>query len=192
MPFLPLQTLYVNFTVQVFLAIGLGYGKPRPDLMQDAPRSPDVPILSRRLLVWLVVAGLVDGRGDARDHRVGDAALRRGRRPDHGPRRVLADATSGSRSRPSDEDKSIFSSETLENPTLLKAAGVAFLATVLATELGITQHDPRHRQPDGRPVADGFVVSLAIVVIAEVKKLLKIRTTTVPALATTEPASAAA
>jgi len=38
-----------------------------------------------------------------------------------------------------------------------------------------------------------FVVSLAVIVIAEVKKLLKIRTTTLPALATTEsPASAAA
>jgi len=37
-----------------------------------------------------------------------------------------------------------------------------------------------------------IVRALAIIVIAEVKKLLKIRTTTVPALATTEAASAAA
>ena len=36
-PFLPLQTLYVNFTVQVFLAVGLGYGKPREGLMGDKP-----------------------------------------------------------------------------------------------------------------------------------------------------------
>ena len=27
-PFLPLQTLFVNFTIQVFQAVGLGYGKP--------------------------------------------------------------------------------------------------------------------------------------------------------------------
>jgi Ca2+-transporting ATPase len=27
-PFLPLQTLWVNFTTQVFQAIGLGYGEP--------------------------------------------------------------------------------------------------------------------------------------------------------------------
>src|SRR6187200_84517 len=59
LPFLPLQTLFINFTVQVALAVGLGYGKPRPDLMHDAPRSPDIPILPRRLLIWLVVAGLV-------------------------------------------------------------------------------------------------------------------------------------
>ena len=47
---------------------------------------------------------------------------------------------------------------------------------------------------DASPVQrmTAFVVSLAVLVIAEVKKLLKIRTTTVPALAATEPASAAA
>ena len=28
-PFLPLQTLWINFTTQLFQAIGLGYGKPR-------------------------------------------------------------------------------------------------------------------------------------------------------------------
>ena len=39
-PFLPLQTLWVNFTVTVFLAVGLGYGKARDDLMLDAPRPP--------------------------------------------------------------------------------------------------------------------------------------------------------
>ena len=48
MPFLPLQTLWVNFTVQVFLAIGLGYGKPREGLMEDAPRSPRAADPARR------------------------------------------------------------------------------------------------------------------------------------------------
>ena len=42
-PFLPLQTLYVNFTVQVFLAVGLGYGKAREGLMGDKPRDPRLP-----------------------------------------------------------------------------------------------------------------------------------------------------
>ena len=39
-PFLPLQTLWVNFTTQVFQAIGLGYGKPAPDIMERKPRRP--------------------------------------------------------------------------------------------------------------------------------------------------------
>ena len=43
MPFLPLQTLWMNFTVQVFLAIGLGYGKAREGLMEDAPATAEPP-----------------------------------------------------------------------------------------------------------------------------------------------------
>ncbi len=192
LPFLPLQTLYINFTVQVALAIGLGYGKPRPDLMHDAPRSPDVPILSRRLLVWLVVAGLVDGRGDARDHQ-------RGRRRSYGEdvaRTMGVVAFSLTNIwfalETADEEKSVFSSETLQNPTLLKAAGIAFLFTILATELRITNTILDTVNLTVEQWMTAFVVSLGGLVIAEVKKLLKIRTTTVPALATTEPASAAA
>ena len=50
-PFLPLQTLWVNFTTQVFQAIGLGYGQPSEGLMQRRPRKPDEPILTRRTTV---------------------------------------------------------------------------------------------------------------------------------------------
>ena len=38
-PFLPLQTLWVNFTTQVFQAIGLGYGGPADGLMERKPRA---------------------------------------------------------------------------------------------------------------------------------------------------------
>src|SRR6185437_5079940 len=33
-PFLPLQTLWVNFTTQVFQSVGLGYGKAEEDIMR--------------------------------------------------------------------------------------------------------------------------------------------------------------
>ena len=191
LPFLPLQTLYINFTVQVALAIGLGYGKPRPDLMHDAPRSPDVPILSRRLIVWLVVAGLtmavvtlgiitwatpLYGEDVARTMGVVAFSL---------TNIWFALETA-------DEEKSVFSAETLQNPTLLKAAGIAFLFTILATELRITNAILDTVNLSVEQWMTAFVVSLAVLVIAEVKKLLKIRTTTLPALATSEPASAAA
>src|SRR6185436_4114714 len=58
-PFLPLQTLWVNFTVDVFQEIGLGWGKAREGLMEMAPRPKDQVILNRRLLAWLVFSGLV-------------------------------------------------------------------------------------------------------------------------------------
>jgi P-type Ca2+ transporter type 2C len=56
-----MQTLWVNFTTQVFMAIGLGYGEPAPDLMERKPRPIDEPILPRPLLLWLVFAGVVLG-----------------------------------------------------------------------------------------------------------------------------------
>ena len=90
-PFLPLQTLWINFTVQVFLAIGLGYGKARDGLMSDAPRPPVQPILLAPADRLAGHRGPRDGRRDAGRHLVGDRAVRRGRRPDDGPRRLLAD-----------------------------------------------------------------------------------------------------
>jgi Ca2+-transporting ATPase len=60
-PFLPLQTLWVNFTTQVFQSIGLGYGAPSEGLMQRTPRKPDRPILDQRSTHWFIIAGLVMG-----------------------------------------------------------------------------------------------------------------------------------
>ena len=60
-PFVPLQTLYVNFTTQVLQAIGLGYGRPAEGLMKRKPRPSDEQILPRPLLIWVAIAGLVMG-----------------------------------------------------------------------------------------------------------------------------------
>jgi Ca2+-transporting ATPase len=60
-PFVPLQTLFMNFTVQVFQAVGLGYGQPAAGLMDRRPRASDEALLSRTLLAWLSVAGIVMG-----------------------------------------------------------------------------------------------------------------------------------
>src|SRR5690349_19923451 len=58
-PFLPLQTLWVNFTTQVFQSVGLGYGEPSGGVMERRPRKPERPILSGADTRWFVVAGLV-------------------------------------------------------------------------------------------------------------------------------------
>ncbi len=57
-PFLPLQTLWVNFTTQVFQAVGLGYGEAGEGLMKRRPRKPGQPILNRGDTRWFIVAGL--------------------------------------------------------------------------------------------------------------------------------------
>jgi hypothetical protein len=59
--FVPLQTLWINFTTQVFQAIGLGYGQPAEGLMKRKPRDPEQAILPTGLMIWLGFIGLVMG-----------------------------------------------------------------------------------------------------------------------------------
>ena len=189
LPFLPLQTLFINFTVQVALAIGLGYGKPRPDLMHDAPRAPDVPILSRRLIIWLIAAGLVMavvtlgiiswatplyGEETARtmglvafavQHLVRARDLRRGS-PCFSPETPWRNSDIAWRRR-----------RPVHHP---------------CDRARDHQHDPRHGQSDGGPVAHRLRRIARDHRHRRGQELLKIRTTTVPGLALTEAASAAA
>ncbi len=95
-PFVPLQTLYVNFTTQVLQSIGLGYGRPAEGLMQRKPRASDEEMLPRPLLLWVATAGTRDGRHHPRPHRLGRRRLRQRDRTDHGPRPPSPSATSSS------------------------------------------------------------------------------------------------
>jgi len=191
-PFLPLQTLWVNFTTDVFQAIGLGWGKPREGLMELPPRPKDQAVLPRRLLIWLVTAGLVMAvgtlgliqyavgtYGDAAAHSMGLTCF------------SLFNLFFSLET--ANEDRTLFSSEILENPMLLRTTLLSVAAIVLATELPLFQ---RILQTTSLTLDQWILcigVALGIVVVAEVKKLLHIRTTEdVPARrpAPTTPAAA--
>jgi Ca2+-transporting ATPase len=58
-PLTPLQILWINFAIDVLLAIGLGFDAPAPGLMQRAPRDASAPIVSRGLTVRIAAASLV-------------------------------------------------------------------------------------------------------------------------------------
>ena len=58
-PLLPLQTLWVSFTMLSIQSVGLGYSKPAAGLMDRPPLPPSRPILTRALIVWLAFAGLL-------------------------------------------------------------------------------------------------------------------------------------
>jgi Ca2+-transporting ATPase len=58
-PLLPLQILWINFAIDVLLAVGLGFDEPSAGLMRRRPRSPDEPVIARALGVRLGVAGLL-------------------------------------------------------------------------------------------------------------------------------------
>ncbi len=55
LPLLPLQILYLNIWTDVWPALGLAVGKGNPDVMDDPPRDPDEPVLTRGH--WSAVAG---------------------------------------------------------------------------------------------------------------------------------------
>ncbi|HEY7177555.1 MAG TPA: HAD-IC family P-type ATPase [Gaiella sp.] len=57
-PLTPLQILWVNFAVDVVLAIGLGFDAPVPGLMQRRPRDASAPIVDRALGIRLAVASV--------------------------------------------------------------------------------------------------------------------------------------
>jgi P-type Ca2+ transporter type 2C len=190
-PFLPLQTLWVNFTVTVFLAVGLGYGKARDDLMLDAPRPPTVPILGRRMLIWLVIAGSTMA--------VATLGVIAWATPVYGEAvartmglTVFSLANIWFAFETAHEEKSIVSAETLANPTLLKAGAAAIIATVAASELGLLNRilDTVNLSTEQWVIC--LVLSLAIVAVAEIKKLLRIRTSDVPELAHASAAPAVA
>jgi Ca2+-transporting ATPase len=58
-PLTPLQILWINFAVDVLLAIGLGFDAAAPGLMQRQPRDAAAPIVDRPLGIRLGVASLV-------------------------------------------------------------------------------------------------------------------------------------
>ncbi len=180
-PFLPLQTMWLNFTVNVFQAMGLGFGKPRDGLMNERPRPKDQPILPRRLTIWLVVVGLVMGIGT-----LGVIAWASGAYNDVVARTMGVTTFSlfriASSLETADETRSVFTGYILGNAALLKATGLSILTIILATELHILQNVLQMTSLTGEQWLVCIGVALTLIVVEEGKKLLKIGTQSEPAL----------
>jgi Ca2+-transporting ATPase len=58
-PLTPLQILWINFAIDVLLAIGLGFDAQAPGLMRRKPRDASAPIVDRSLGIQLAVASVV-------------------------------------------------------------------------------------------------------------------------------------
>jgi Ca2+-transporting ATPase len=170
MPFLPLQTLWVNFTTQVFQAVGLGYGKPAEGLMERRPRRAEEPILDRGLMVWLGAAGLVmaaatlgvvwwaedaHGAGLARTMGLTTFALAN----------LFFSLTT------KDELRTVFSLDTFADRKFVMASGLSALAIVAAPEVGVLQRllDTVDLTRDQWLVC--LAASLSILAVAELRKL---------------------
>jgi Ca2+-transporting ATPase len=58
-PMQPLQVLLIKFSIVIFLAIGLGLGNPRQEVMRQPPRKADEQIMPMPLAVSLGISGLI-------------------------------------------------------------------------------------------------------------------------------------
>jgi Ca2+-transporting ATPase len=190
-PFLPLQTLWINFTCDIFLAIGLGYGKPREGLMEEKPRPKDSVILPRPLFLWLVAVGLwmagltlgvivLEGelRGPDAAHTMGLVTFSLFHL-------FYALETANA-------ERTLFSSELIENPILLRMAGLSALTIFLATSFGPLQRLLDTIDLTVEQWALCLVAAATIIVIEEIRKLIRRRRSPAPVAVAAAPAPAAA
>jgi P-type Ca2+ transporter type 2C len=170
-PLVPLQTLWVNFTTQIFQAVGLGYGEPSPDLMQRKPRPTDEPILPRALLAYLVFAGLVLGgttlgliwwAADAHDTAVARTM----------GMTTFAIANVFFSFTVKDQLRSVFTAETYADKRLLAATGLSAVAILFGTELGILQRILGTVSLTGAQWVACILVAFSVVIASELRKLV--------------------
>jgi len=175
-PFVPLQTLWINFTTQVFQAIGLGYGDPSSGLMHRKPRPENEPILSRGLLGYLALAGLVMGGTTlgviwwAEDAHNTTVARTMGMT-------TFAIANVFLSFTVKDDLKSFFSVETFTAPRLLKATAMSAVAILFGTSLGIFNRILGTVSLTGKQWIACILAGFTVVLVSELRKLVLRRRT---------------
>jgi Ca2+-transporting ATPase len=186
-PFLPLQTLWINFTVTAFEAIGLGMGAPEPGLMEKPPRPANDQIMPLRLgarlagvgfvraAVTLAVMAYVAGsQGDVVARSMGLT--------------VFSLAAIFAALETNDELGSVFSRKTIENTKLMQLSGLSLLATFI-----VVQFDFMQRIFDTAALsANQWLICLALASVVlwvmEIMKIFRRRAAARAEVTTTQPA----
>jgi P-type Ca2+ transporter type 2C len=170
-PFLPLQTLWVNFTTQVFQSVGLGYGAPSEGLMKRSPRKPKQPLLTRTDTRWFVVAGLVMA--------IGTLAVAAGAEHEHGENlaRTMALTTFAITNlvfsfTTRDDRRSVFSLGTFSDRMFVIASLASATSIIVATELGFLQRILDTVELTGNQWLICIGAGLPIVVASEIRKFM--------------------
>jgi P-type Ca2+ transporter type 2C len=171
-PFLPLQTLWINFTTLLFQGLGLGYGQPASGLMERRPRPPDQPILTRGVMIWLVSAGLVMGAGTL--GVVSWADQERTALVGHAMGLVTFSlATLFFSMTTRDERRTVFSLDTFSDRTFNIATIASVLTLILATVLGPLQRLLETTSLDVQQWLICICAGLGIVVVSEIRKAIR-------------------
>ena len=170
-PLLPLQILYINFAIDVLLAIGLGFDAPSAGLMRRRPRSPDDPVIPPALGVRLAFAGLLIAIGTLSVVSWGE------------DRYGLAVATTmglvttallhiAAALEWRDPLRSVFSRETIANGRFNLLMLAAFVLTFLVTAIAGLERIFDTTDLDGHQWRACFIAVLGYLVLAELGKLV--------------------
>jgi P-type Ca2+ transporter type 2C len=180
-PLLPLQTLWVSFTMLSIQSVGLGYSKPAAGLMDRPPLPPSRPILTRALLVWLALVGLLMATGTLAVISWADQA--------HGLdiARTMGMVTFALfilffSIESKDEQDSAFSLDTFSDKTFIITTSGSFVLLVLSTVLSIFQVVLKTVTLDVRQWLICTAVALSIVLAAEIRKAALRRPTAAQAI----------
>jgi Ca2+-transporting ATPase len=184
-PLLPLQTLWVSFTMLSIQSVGLGYSKPAAGLMDRPPLPPGKPILTRGLLVWLAFVGLLMAIGTLSVISWAEQA--------HG---LVIARTMGMVTfalfilffsiESKDERDTAFSLDTFSDKTFRITTGGSFILLVLSTVLGIFQTVMTTVRLDVPQWLICTAVALSVVAAVEIRKAVLRR----PAAKAVQPAGA--
>jgi Ca2+-transporting ATPase len=190
--FIPLQTLWVNFTTQVFQAVGLGYGEPAEGLMKRKPRDPEAQILPRDKLLWLALVGAVMGAATIgllawADHHYHSTQLARTM-----GMTSFAIANLFYSFCERDERLSAFSLDVLRDRKFLMFSGMSALAILLAPQLGMLNRILGTEPLTVRQWLVCIVVGFAPVVVTEIRKLVLNRRAQAEEAAPSSPATTVA
>jgi Ca2+-transporting ATPase len=174
-PLLPLQTLWVSFTMLTIQSVGLGYSKPAAGLMDHPPRPPSRPILTRGLIVWLAFVGVLAA--------IGTLSVISWAQQAHG---LAIARTMGLVTlalfllffsiESKDERDSAFSFSTFSDKTFRVTTSVSFVLLVLSTVLGVFHAVMRTTSLDARQWLICTAAALSVVAAAEVRKVVLRRT----------------
>jgi Ca2+-transporting ATPase len=175
-PFLPMQTLWVNFTTQVFQAIGLGYGEPSEGLMKRRPRKPEQSILTRRDTRWFVIAGIVMAAATlavaaGAEHDKGEALARTMALTTFAIANLVFSFTAR------DERQSVFSLDTFNDGMFIRCSLLSAGSIILATEFGFFQRVLDTVSLTGNQWLICIGAGLTVLVASEIRKFLLRRRT---------------
>ena len=167
-PFSPLTVLWVNFLIQVPIAVALGFDKPSLGLMDRKPRPLTQPVLSGAQWIRLVFTGLLVALGtlyvEAYYQPIDTAVAATMGFVTFSLLNVAAGLSARS------ETGTVFTADTVGDQRQLKLYGLALFLTIFGAEFGLGQRILGTVSLTGQQWLICTVLAFALILIDEVVK----------------------